>query len=135
MAERVEIRQPSCPAHTPQASAVEVDLSFDPGEVERLHIRIPAGHRGNTGIAIAVAHQIVIPNSGAAWLTGENEQHDWPLSNYGNAGQWSAFMFNVTTRPHLWVLQFHINEIERPSASYRQPMISVSDIHAAAMKL
>lgn len=133
MAQRIEIFTVTAQPNTPQSSAVEVELSFAQGIVRQIEIVIPAGHAGLTGLAIAQAHQVVIPASGATWIIGDNEPIKWPLENYLDADTWSAFAYNTdAVYPHSWYLRFLIDEIEAPSVSAPRGPIAVGDIYAAA---
>lgn len=134
MPERVEISTVTCAAMTTQASPVEWDMSFAPGIVRLIEIIIPRGHAGLTGLAIATAHSIVIPNSGASWIIGDSEKISWPVANYGNAGSWSAFMYNTDVRPHLWQIRFHIDEIDTSRRPVHAAPLDADTIHAAAVR-
>lgn len=134
MPERVEIFTITCPANTAQANAIEQPLAMTPGEVETVEIVIPRGHVGITGLAIAYAHTIVIPNAGAAFIIGDSEKMVWPLANYGNTGAWSAFVYNGDNRAHLWQLRFHVWEIELSRPAPIQFPIPRADIYDAGDK-
>lgn len=118
MAQRIETRTATCPANTAQADAIEIDLSFDPGTVVEVDILIPAGHSGETGIALAQAHQVAIPYSGNDWIIGDDDRIRWPLEDFLSSGAWSAFTYNTdVTHPHSWYIRFLIDEIAAPVAT------------------
>lgn len=132
MAQRVEIFQVTAAAGTQQAAAAETILEMTPGIVRQLEIVIPPGHAGLTGIAIAQAHQIILPRKGNVWIIGDDDKITWPLENFLDADTWSAFAYNTdAVFPHSWYLRFLLDEIEAPIATGSTP-IAVQDIYAAA---
>ena len=132
MADRVEIRSVTCPAATAQTAAIETDLTFPAGVVREVEIIIPSGHAGVTGIALAQAHQIVIPASGNTWIISDDEEIKWPLDNFLNSGSWSAFTYNKdATNPHSWYLRFLIDEIGTTVASTQVTPLSAAVIIGA----
>lgn len=133
MAQRIEIAAVSCPANTPQANAIEVDMSFDPGNVARVDIVIPDGHAGVTGLALAQAHQVIIPASGSAWIVGNDELIVWPLQGYLNNGSWSAFAYNLDpSNAHAWYLRFLVNELGAPAPTVPAPLPVASIMSAGS---
>jgi hypothetical protein len=133
MPERVEIFNITCPAGTTQANATETDCSFVPGTVRVIEVVIPPGHAFTTGIAIAIAHQQVIPNSGSFWLSDDDAKLRFEVENYGNAGSWQVHTFNLGTNPHSWQLRFHVDELTEPPAprpAIPEPLV-LADIYAA----
>lgn len=133
MAQRIELFTVTAQPGTTQAAAQETELPFAQGVVRGVQIVIPAGHAGLTGLAIAQAHQVIIPASGTTWIIGDNESIRWPLENYLDADTWSAFSYNTdAVYPHSWYLRFLVDEIEAPTPGSGKPPIAVSDIYAAA---
>lgn len=131
MAQRVEIFQVTCPPNTPQASAPETLLSMLPGIVRTMQIIVPPGHNGLTGLAIAQAHQVIIPASGSTWIIGDDDKIDWPLDGYLDADTWSAFAYNLDpVYPHSWYLRMLVDELQSPVSPGASP-IPVTDIYAA----
>ena len=137
MAERVEIFSVACNAGVLQANAVETALTFDPGVVREIEIVIPAGHAGVTGLAIANAHQIVIPNKGSVWIIGDDEVIRWPMDGYLNSGSWSAFTYNTDfANAHTWYFRFLIDEIrDTLNATVPTPLTSAQIFDSAATQL
>ena len=110
--DRVELRQASCPANTPQSTPVEVDVSFTPGRVVGLGLVIPWGHAYLTGLAIAQAHQIVIPRTGGSWFVSDDERFTFDYHDQIWSGQWSVFLYNTDeANDHTWYLRFFIQEL------------------------
>lgn len=131
MAQRVEISSVTCPANTAQANAIETSLAFNPGIVREVEIVIPAGHAGVTGLALANAHQIIIPASGNVWIIGDDDVLRWPLDGYINSGAWSAFTYNTDfANPHSWYFRWLIDEIVLTTQSVLPVPLSTSQIMA-----
>lgn len=133
MAQRVEILSVTCPVSTPQASAIETELPFNIGIVREVEIVIPPGHAGLTGLAIAQAHQIIIPATGTDWIIGDDDYIKWPLENYLDADTWSAFTYNTDAfYPHSWQIRFLVDELDANVPAGSTGPIAVGDIYAAA---
>lgn len=132
MAQRVQIFKVSCAANTAQSAAIETDLTFNPGIVREIEILIPAGHAGETGLAIAQAHQIVIPDTGTDWIIGDDDLLRWPVTDFLNSGSWSAFTYNTdVVNSHSWYLRFLIDEIPSAVNTAAPTMLSTGAIMAA----
>jgi hypothetical protein len=119
-----------------QSAAIERNTSFNPGIVRELEIVIPAGHAGVTGIAIAQAHQVVIPATGNVWIIGDDEVIRWPLDGYANSGQWSAFVYNTDfANPHSWYVRWLIDEISLTLPVTPRPALNPFAIQQAATNI
>lgn len=131
MAQRIEIAKVTCPAGIAQANAIEVPIVFNVGIVRAVRVVIPPGHAGLTGIALAQAHQTVIPIKGTAWIIGDNRSPRFPLENYLDVTGWSAFVYNTDgAYQHSWNLEFELDEIAAPTVPGTAP-IAVGDIYSA----
>lgn len=131
--DRVELRQASCPANTLQAGALEHDVSFTPGKVVGIGLVIPWGHAFLTGLAIAQAHQVVIPRTGSSWFTSDDEKFAFDYHDQIWSGQWSVFVYNTDiVNAHTWYLRFYIQELTPTQESQVQAAISPSDLAAVA---
>ncbi len=111
MADRIESFTVAVPAGTAQATPQETSLVFPPGVVEAVEIVIPSGHFGLTGIALAQAHQRIIPRDGTSFLVAEDEVIRWALDGYLNTGDWQAFAFNADIYAHSFYLRFLVRKI------------------------
>lgn len=134
--DRVNLPAVTCPPGTLQVNAIETDLSFPPGRLVGLEIVIPPGHAGATGLAIAQAHQIVIPTQGTQWLVGDDDIIRWDYKDVLGSGQWSAFTYNLDlANSHTWFFRMLIAENSTVVSSgllVAAPPISTDDIAAAA---
>lgn len=108
----MELRQATCPANTPQSTPLEVDVSFPAGKVVGIGIVVPYGHAFLTGLAIAQAHQIVIPRSGTSWFVSDDERLTFDYHDQLMSGGWSVFTYNTDiVNPHTWYLRFFVQEL------------------------
>lgn len=132
MAQRIQTYVVTVPPSTQQVDAVEVELPMAPGIVRAVRVIIPPGHAGLTGIALAQAHQVVIPVIGSAWIKGDNRDPRFELENYLDADTWSAFAYNTDAAyQHSFYLEFEVDELEAPIVAGRPPVV-MPDIYAAA---
>lgn len=124
MPNRVHPFTVQCPKKTTQANAVEVATAFDPGIVQRVDITFPAGHAYKTGIAVAVAHSVVIPHRSTTWLIGDGETHSYQVSEYPDSGAWSVYLFNTDpVYAHSWQVRYHVRTLPK-----RRPHIVITPI-------
>lgn len=106
MADEIRIFQPSCIGGISPSSPVRTALSVPLAVVERIDIKIPPGHRGLTGIALAFAGQQVIPYQDGTWLIGDGDDIQFQVESYPESGQWQAVMYNSGVFEHTWYLRF-----------------------------
>lgn len=111
MADRVEHFTVTAAAGTTKAAPAEVAINFPPGEVERFDVIIPDGHAGLTGIALALAHQPIIPRTPGTFFVGNDDEITLPMENLPNAGSWSARVYNTDVFDHSWYLRVLVREI------------------------
>ncbi len=52
-------------------------FEFISGVLDRVRIRIPSGHFGNTGLQIWYGEKQIIPYNKDAWITGDDEVIEW----------------------------------------------------------
>ena len=132
MAQRIQTYAVTCQPGTTQANAVEQALPMLPGIVRAVRIIIPPGHAGLTGIALAQAHQVIIPATGNVWISGDDRDPRFELENYLDADTWSAWVYNTDAEfSHTWYLEMEVDEIVLPVTPGSRP-IAVADIYAAA---
>lgn len=111
MADRIEQFEVVVPAGTPRSAPLEIATGFNPGELEEIEIVIPDGHSGLTGIALALAHQVLIPETAGQFVTSNDEVIHWPVHNFPNSGAWSAFVFNSDVFDHAFFVRYLVREI------------------------
>lgn len=121
-----------CPAQTPIATPVEVSCSFNPGSVTSVEIVIPTGHKGTTGLQLALAHQQVVPFTAGAWLIDDGARPVYELDEHPDSGAWSVFLYNLDNRSHQWQIRFKITEIRRNAFRPAPAPLAVDDIYSVA---
>lgn len=100
---QVEVYDVSCPQVTLPTAPIEVAAVTDGGvDWQRVTILIPAGHSGLTGIALAFGHQPVIPRNAGAWISGDDVDRVYDISDFPAAGSWTIFLCNNDLQAHVW---------------------------------
>lgn len=120
--ERVKPFVVTTPAGTTAAAPLQTQLVFDPAVVVGIEILIPPGHNGLTGIAIAQAHQPVLPDDAGDFIIGDGEKIEWPLEGFLNTGNWQAFTYNTARLPHTFYVRFLLQLIQ--TAAQAEPVVS-----------
>jgi hypothetical protein len=60
------------PPKTPPKKPLTKTLELTAGEIRQVHIVIPSGHCGLTGIRLKLRRQVIIPASPDAWISGDD---------------------------------------------------------------
>lgn len=110
MASRVEIGSLTIPAGTTAAAPAIADTSFRPGDVTEVELVIPDGCAGLVGVAVAQAHQVVIPATTGAWIVANDEVIRWPLDGYLSSGSWQIVAYNTDVYPHTVYARFLVSD-------------------------
>lgn len=125
---------PSIPAGTAQANPVEVATAVGPGDVTKIKVVTP-GSVG-TAIAIAIAHEIVIPFTGSQWIasTDDSQNFDFEPEGYPTSGAWSVFGYNTTASVLVWSIYYDVRDIQPPRNYFFPALIPDKAIYAAAAR-
>ena len=67
----------SVPANTAQKDYISSSFDIQFGIVHRIHISIPSGHGGLTGIRILQGLHQIAPTSGSEWFAGDDMELDY----------------------------------------------------------
>lgn len=122
---QVEVYDVSCPANTGANNAIEIGQIGDPSsQVSSVIIRIPAGHAGLTGIALAYGHQPVIPRNTGAFLSGDDDTFSFDLTDYPAGVPWSVFVCNLDILSHVWQVTWEMETADttvQPAAAVILP--------------
>lgn len=137
MPDRIEVQDVSCNAGIPATNPTEVILANVVAcQVVKVTLRIPPGHAGKTGIALGYGHNAVIPRTGGAFISGDDEVIEYDLTNYPPGPQWFAFLMNTDTIPHSWEVRFEVDELRGQAIpTTAGSVIPVEDLYAAAGQL
>lgn len=128
---RVHTFLPTCPANTQSTSPVEVSTSFPDGLALNVEIVIPLGHRGITGLQLALAHQSIIPYGKGQWLIDENARLTYDLSEHPESGAYSVWLFNTDFVAHQWVVRFRVEDRVRTRRPQQLTEVPIEDIYKA----
>lgn len=130
----MELRQATCPPGTAQGAAIETDVSFTRGKVLAIGLVIPWGHAFLTGLAIAQAHQIVIPRSGSSWFVSDDEKMSFDYNDQIYSGQWSVFTYNAdVANSHTFYLRFFIQELDLAQEAVAKQELTPAQIQEVAL--
>lgn len=109
MSVQVEAYDVTCAASVAASAPVEVDQVTDESvNIVRATVRIPAGHAGLTGIALAYGHQPVIPRNNGAYLSGDDDTFQFDLVDYPAGVPWTVFVCNLDLQSHVWQITWEM---------------------------
>ncbi len=124
---RLEVVDVVVAAGVLRTAPTSTDVSFNPGEVVGVEIIIPDGHSGLTGIALAQAHQAIVPMNIGAFIIGNDEKIEWSLTGTTDTGDWQAFTFNEDVFVHTFHLRFLVDDLaERAAAGGFAPALQLA---------
>lgn len=112
--DRVQAYVVTVPHGTVAASPYIQDVSFDPGELVGIELTFPDGLVGLVGVAIATAHQPVIPWDTNTWIIANNVTLEWSIAGQSNTGSWQAYAYNTDVFDHNIHLRFFVQENSGP---------------------
>ena len=111
-ADRVHPHVVTVPADTPQGSPATFTLTMPAGRWLGLEIRIPAGHAGETGLALLQSGQQRLPYGTGTYIVGDDDRLDWPLDGLTESGHWTARAYNTDAFAHSFYLRFFAAELD-----------------------
>lgn len=111
MATRIEPFQVTIPKGTPIATPQVSSLSFNDGEVSKVHIQVPPGPSGLVGFRFLHKGSQVIPYTGSTFIIADDRVIDWTLTDYPTADGWELQAYNIDVWDHTLYLEFEIDEI------------------------
>lgn len=85
--------------------------------MQRIHILIPAGHAGLTGISLGYGTNPTVPNGVNAFYSGDNREIILDYVDNVPGVNWSAFVCNIDLIPHSWEVDMEFNEINVSNAT------------------
>lgn len=104
----------TCPAGTPAAAPVTVDISFPPRVVRSIYWRVPNGPMGVFGWRLSMGGVQVIPTAGDAWVIANDETGEFAPEGFPDSGAWQVIAYNTGTHPHSLYLALHLDLTRRP---------------------
>lgn len=111
MAEREEVFDVTVTAGTKRTAPVSTSVSFAPGFVVGIEIVVPPGPAGLSGVALAQAHQPVLPRTLGAFFIGDDEIIRRDLEGYLNTGDWQVVGYNEDINDHTFEVRFQVREV------------------------
>jgi hypothetical protein len=111
MAQRVEAPAVTIAAGVAASAPATTDLTWQPGRVVRIEVRVPPGPSGLVGFAIGHSEQVVIPRTPDQWIITDDESLDWGVAEYPTGAKWFVRAYNTDIYPHTLYFRFHLDEI------------------------
>ena len=121
MAQQIFAFKVAVPAGTAISAPTSTSCAFAQATVQAIEIVIPDGHAGLTGLALAQAHQQIIPQNLGQWIISNDEKLTFPVEDYGNNGDWQAIAYNTDVYDHNFYLRFLCADITPPPAGLLNP--------------
>lgn len=135
MAQEIRTAQATIPAGTPLAAPVQVNIAFPPRIVRSVRWRVPRGPGGLMGWQLSSDGVPVIPIVAGTWIVADDEQDDWPLDGYPDAGNWQVTGYNTGVYPHTVYLTFLLDLIvpasQAPQLVAAQPAPQLAGLNGA----
>jgi hypothetical protein len=66
------------PKNTPSDTPLQETIAVQTGIVHRVHVSIPSGHAGLTGVHVLQGLHQVAPTTGSEWFSGDDVELDYP---------------------------------------------------------
>lgn len=112
------------PSATP-ASPQTFPMTFNPADVERIDVKIPAGPSGNVGFYIGYGGGQFIPEGTANWIIPDNDYLSFPLVDAPNGGNWSLVGYNLGNYNHTIYVTFLLNNLAAQTIASLSPAIGL----------
>jgi len=102
------------PAGTAIATPLIQDISFPDGVVTGVHVQIPNGHCGLTGLQFLQALTQQIPSVLGTWIQGDGLIRDFPVDGLLNNGDWQLKGYNTDVYDHAFYVRLMVEENPDP---------------------
>lgn len=127
------------PKNTSSSAYISDTLAIQFGVIHRIHITIPAGHAGLTGIRLLQGLHQIAPVSGSEWFVGDDTRLDYDefIEISGTPFELGIEAFNTDdTFDHSFVIGVGVlpREVLLPTAGISQVMQGISEILAGFSK-
>lgn len=96
------------PAGTPIAAPVTIAMPMPARVVESIRWRVPEGHFGQVGWALAMSGVKIIPWDVTQWIVANDESDEVSLSDYPDSGAWQLIGYNLGIYPHTVYVTFKL---------------------------
>ena len=112
MADHVEKFDVLAPSGTPPINSVTTAVTFPPGEIVAIKVKIPGGHLRRTGLRIYYGASQVIPRTVGNWVRGNKVSFDFPFTDpKPGGGGWFTEVFNTGKYAHTFELYLEVNDL------------------------
>lgn len=133
MATRIEPFTVTIPASTAQDAFQKTALSFNPGRVDQIDVRVPPGPSGLMGFRVAHSGQAVLPFTGERWFVMDDDKAEWHLESFPTGDAWELWAYNTDIYPHDVHIWFYVTELGRTIAPIITP-VAIAQIAPAEIE-
>lgn len=116
-ADREEVKEVTVAAGVKKTTPAETDISFPPGRVLRVEIRVPPGAAGVCGFQLTNSGQQALPYNVGAFFIGDDETVKREVVGYNNSGRWGFRAFNEDVNAHTFQIRFSVVENDVPTTT------------------
>lgn len=94
------------PLGTPKSAPVKFEMSVAGFTPNTLHIKVPAGPRGEVGFQITQGGAQVFPVNPGTYFVPENDEFEWPIDGLVTSGAWEMTAYNTGQYDHTIYVTF-----------------------------
>lgn len=123
-ADREEVKEVTVAAGVKRTAPVETNISFPPGRVVQVEVRVPPGSAGLGGFQLTNSGQQALPYNTGAFFIGDDEVVKREVVGYNNSGRWGFRAFNEDVNAHTFQIRFSVVENDVPIVT-AQPQASL----------
>lgn len=98
------------PAGTIIANPYVASLAMPPYQVDRIDWRVPPGPSGQMGWYLAMGGVQVIPYANGDFVTADDENDSWRLTDLPTSGAWQLVGYNLGNYNHTVYLRFFLSQ-------------------------
>lgn len=131
MPSRFESQVVTCLSARLPSNPIRQPLTFSGGILRRIHVLIPAGHAGLTGIALGYGGNPTVPFGNQAYYSGDSREIILDYLDNNPGVSWAAFMCNIDTISHSWEVDMEFDDVAGNTTATVLTPLSPTDIIAA----
>lgn len=109
MAQHVEKFAVLAPANTPAVSSIATAVTFPPGVITAVDVKIPGGHSRKTGLQLFYGEIQLIPRTSGQYLRGNKVRHRFEFEElFAGGSGWVTDVFNTGQYDHTFELYLEV---------------------------
>jgi hypothetical protein len=87
-------------------------LTLQDAILDRMQVRVPAGHTGLTGIAVLWSGAQIWPTIPGTWTSGDNELFEWEYGKEVTAAGLQLSGYNTDVHAHTFYARFWLSNVQ-----------------------